>query len=83
MGFWVAKDLYDKLGGLDELHHIDEDTDFCCRLVASGFDPLYIKEDAVNVARNDGTHRLTTSTEASLIIPCYYRTLEKNYFLVH
>lgn len=79
MGFWIAKDLYESVGGLDDLLSIDEDTDLCCKLIASGFNPLYIKEDAVNVARNNSTQRLTTVTEASRIIECYYRTLVNNY----
>lgn len=79
MGFWIERNLYEKVGGLDELQYIDEDTDLCCRLIATGFNPLYIKEGAVNVARDDSTQRLTTSTEASRLVQCYYRTLEKNY----
>jgi len=79
MGFWIAKDLYESVGGLDDLLSIDEDTDLSCKLIASGFNPLYLKEDAVNVARNNSTQRLTTVTEASRIIECYYRTLVNNY----
>jgi len=81
MGFWISKDLYESVGGLDELLSIDEDTDFCCKLLSSGYNPLYIKEDAVNVSRNDGNQRLTNVTEASRIIECYLRTLTNNYEL--
>lgn len=79
MGFWIAKDLYESVGGLDDLLSIDEDTDLCCKLLASGFSPFYLREEAVNVARNDSTQRLTTVTEASQIIECYHRTLVNNY----
>ena len=79
MGFWIAKDLYESVGGLDDLLSIDEDTDLCCKLLASGFNPLYLKEDAVNVARNHSIQRLTTVTETSRIIECYHRTLVNNY----
>ena len=79
MGFWISKDLYESVGGLDELLIIDEDTDFCCKLLSSGYNPLYIKEDAVNVSRNDGNQRLTNVTEASRIVECYLRTLTNNY----
>jgi len=79
MGFWISKDIYESVGGLDELLSIDEDTDLCCKLLSSGFNPLYIRENAVNVSRNDGNQRLTNFTEASRIIECYLRTLTNNY----
>lgn len=78
-GFWINRNLYDIVGGLDESLLIDEDTDLCCRLIASGHAPFYLKEEAVNLARNDGNVRLTTDTEASRKIECYYRTLVNNY----
>ena len=81
MGFWISKDIYESVGGLDELLSIDEDTDLCCKLLSSGFNPLYIRENAVNVSRNDGNQRLTNFTEASRIIECYLRTLTNNYEL--
>jgi glycosyltransferase involved in cell wall biosynthesis len=81
MGFWISKDIYESVGGLDELLSIDEDTDLCCKLLSSGFNPLYIRENAVNVSRNDGNKRLTNFTEASRIIECYLRTLTNNYEL--
>ena len=81
MGFWISKDIYESVGGLDEFLSIDEDTDLCCKLLSSGFNPLYIRENAVNVSRNDGNQRLTNFTEASRIIECYLRTLTNNYEL--
>lgn len=78
-GFWINKELYEDVGGLDELLNIDEDTDLCCRLIANGLNPFYLKEGAVNLARNDGNQRLTTVTDLSRKIECYYRTLVNNY----
>lgn len=80
-GFWINKDLYEDIGGLDELLNIDEDTDLCCRLIANGRNPFYLKEGAVNLARDDGNPRLTTATDFSRKIECYYRTLINNFDL--
>ena len=78
-GFWIDRELYIKLGGLDELQRIDEDTDLCCRLIGSGFNPWYIKAPATKVSRHDGLERLTSTSNAKDKVDCYSRTLHKNF----
>lgn len=44
MGFWVKRDAFHLIGGLDETIKINEDTDFCLRLAENGFVGWYSSE---------------------------------------
>lgn len=48
-GFWISRQLYLKLGGLNDQQKVDEDTDLCCRLVREGYLPWYFDEAGVRV----------------------------------
>ena len=78
-GFWIDRELYETVCGLNEFLSIDEDTDLCCRLISLGYNPFYLQEEAVNVSRESGLDRLTTSTEGQRIVECYFKTLTSNY----
>lgn len=78
-GFFIKREQYLKLGGLKTSQTIDEDTDFCCRLIAAGTNPYYIRKTAVLVERNDIENRLTNSTNFETAFKCYLQTLEDNY----
>jgi len=79
MGFWVKRDVYSQIGGLDPLQKVDEDTDLCCRLIAAGYDPYYLNVPATYVNRDGMVSRLSSSHDRMTQVGCYFRTLEKNY----
>lgn len=82
-GFWIAKSRFLGLGGLDPSQAIDEDTDFCVRLLADGHQPWYEIEPAMRVyrgyvpARPEGA-QLTKTTPDHKSLECYRRTHDKN-----
>lgn len=83
-GFWVQKDLFQKVGGFDHKQTVDEDTDLCCRLLAIGENPYYMKFPGIKLNRDDNIDRLTSSTKTRMIAECYKRTFDKNiYKLTH
>lgn len=77
-GFWIDRQVFFDVGGLDEQQTVDEDTDLCCRLLGAGYEPTYLPMAAVLLARDSGTPRLTNSTRAHEIAACYHRTYTKN-----
>ena len=83
-GFWINRNLFLELGGFDVEQTIDEDTDLCCRLLAHGEIPYYMKFLGIKLSRNDGIDRLTSSTKQKLAAECTIRTLKNNVdMLVH
>ena len=78
-GFWIKRSLFLDIGGLDVNLSIDEDTDLCCRLLARGYIPYYVRMVGVIYSRNDGEIRLTNSIDKNIAIACYLLTLEKNF----
>lgn len=81
-GFWIARAVFNDLGGFDTTLAIDEDTDLCCRLLARGEMPYYLKIAGVRLSRDDGIARLTAEHNPARRAACYMRTLAKNYDLL-
>lgn len=77
-GFWINRNLFLELGGFDVEQTIDEDTDLCCRLLAQGEVPYYMKFLGIKLSRNDGIDRLTSFTKQKLAAECTIRTLKNN-----
>ena len=48
-GFWVRREAFLKVGGIDVALRINEDTDFCLRLVGVGETCLYSAEPGVQI----------------------------------
>lgn len=77
-GFWIRKDLFDKLGGFDPDLRIDEDTDLCVRLLLSGGAPYYSCCVASIIDRTEAP-KLTNTSGLDLRIKCYLHTFKNNY----
>lgn len=82
-GFWIRRQLFLEVGGLDPEQTIDEDTDLCMRLLASSRLPWYELVPGMIVyrdyspARIDGA-QLTVATPIQRGLECYRRTHDKN-----
>lgn len=77
-GFWIKRNLFEKLGGFDPDLRIDEDTDLCVRLMLSGGRPYYSCCIASIIDRT-AAPKLTNTTGLSLRIRSYLRTFNNNY----
>lgn len=77
-GFWVRKEIFLALGGLDLSLEVDEDTDLCCRLIAHGHQPWINNGTAVILDRAPMIPRLTNQTKQDKIAECYLRTWLRN-----
>lgn len=51
-GFWVQTALFRTLGGLDVEFHVNEDTEFCLRLLSNGHHPWISEDPGVSVLRH-------------------------------
>lgn len=49
MGFWIRKEIFTRVGGIDEALRINEDTEFCVRLAAHGLIGWYSAEPGVDI----------------------------------
>lgn len=82
-GFWIQRQLFLTMEGLDPEQTIDEDTDLCLRLLASSRLPWYEIVPGMIVyrdylpARIEGA-QLTVATSIQRGLECYRRTYEKN-----
>jgi len=70
-GFWVQTALFRSLGGLDAEFRVNEDTEFCLRLLSLGHQPWVSDHPGVSILKHgpvaDGEERsVTRETHASL-----------------
>ncbi len=82
-GFWIKRELFQEVGGLDPEQTIDEDTDLCVRLLAKAGLAWYESEPGAMVYRgyvpaHAGAAQLTVATSARRGVDCYRRTHDKN-----
>jgi glycosyltransferase involved in cell wall biosynthesis len=49
MGFWIRKQIFTQVGGIDETLRVNEDTEFCVRLAAQGVIAWYSAEPGVDI----------------------------------
>lgn len=77
MGFWIDRNLFQAIGGLDASLLIDEDTDLCVRLAAKGVQPWRETVPGVSIERGSA-FRLTNSSSDKTAALSYFRTMEKN-----
>jgi len=77
MGFWIERQLFQDIGGLNTEMRLDEDTDLCARLAARGISPWADSMPATKI-RRDNVKRLTNSTDQKEICDAHYITLERN-----
>jgi glycosyltransferase involved in cell wall biosynthesis len=83
LGFWVRRDTFLELGGFDSAQTVDEDTDLCVRLIASGHTAWFEQEPGTIVRQahggSDGNQaQLTQVTPPSVTAACYRRSYEKS-----
>lgn len=78
-GFWIRRNLLVDLGGLCVEQTLDEDTDLCCRLLATGRQPWFESKPAMIIDRSNTTQRLTNATDVKIRAACYLRTFYRNY----
>lgn len=80
MGFWIERETFLRLGGLDPDLRSDEDTDLCCRLAAAGL-PLWVdrfRGVRVHSDRGAADAQLTGPASSFAASESYRKTLEKN-----
>jgi len=97
-GFWVRRNLYIESGRFDPDLWLEDDTEFCCRMLGAGHEPWYETEPGVVIHRNwsaDGhTGQLTRVTRPEWTLACYLATFQRHarsladypgasYFLAH
>ena len=63
-GVWVRREVFLSLGGIDEGLAVNEDTDFCLKLLSAGHTPLRSATPGVSLLRNAETG-LTKGTPAA------------------
>jgi glycosyltransferase involved in cell wall biosynthesis len=77
-GFWIRREVFLAAGGLDPQQVLDEDTDLCVRLTASGHRVWHSAKPGVIVNRAHGdAGQLTTGTAADRTVACYRRSYAK------
>lgn len=54
MGFWIRRDLFERLGGLDPQLWVNEDTEFCVRLARAGVEPHFDPVPGVALHKDEG-----------------------------
>lgn len=82
-GFWIRRQVFLKVGGLDPDQTIDEDTDLCVRLWAQGHRPWYGAQPGAVVYRGYAPLHaqgapLTQATSGAKGVQCYLRTHDRN-----
>lgn len=77
-GFWIERDLFLKVGGLNEDLILDEDTDLCCRLLSLGLEPWFITSPGVIVDRSPNIDRLTVNSSPEIKAKCTLFTFTNN-----
>lgn len=83
MGFWIKKNLFLELGGIDQSQQVDEDTDFCVRLFAAGAKGWFEEIPGVRVYKNHYPNKknilqLSVRTPKEVGCLCYLRTYRNN-----
>lgn len=83
-GFWIRRDLFAAIGGIDPAQTVDEDTELCARLYGEGHGAFFDATPGVVVRRppagdaTDAGHpQLTRSTGAQRMADCYVRTFRR------
>jgi len=77
MGFWIERELFLDIGGLDVGMRIDEDTDLCVRLAS--FSHLPWRDTMAGTAIDRGcSERLTNATGNYFAAKAYFKTLQNN-----
>jgi glycosyltransferase involved in cell wall biosynthesis len=82
-GFWIKKEVFTAVGGIDTSQLVDEDTDLACRLYGNGYVGWFEAAAGMTVHRGysiaDGTNpHLSTDTNAVIVAVCYARTFTRN-----
>lgn len=82
-GFWVRRHVFVRLDGVVPDQVNDEDTDFCCRLVAGGYRAWFEPEAGCIVYRGYATDEYTAPQLTRVFDPvvasqCYARTFQRN-----
>lgn len=75
VGFWVSKKLFTDVGGISEVIKVNEDTDFCLRLVKAG-SSCYKSSDVgafiFSGSHANGVARSTTKSSNALLRMSYF-----------
>lgn len=75
-GFWIRRETFLALGGLDEGLTVNEDTEFCLRLLAAGHDPLYVPSPGVSLLKAEGG--ITVATPPDERARCFRTILDRH-----
>ncbi len=76
-GFWVRRKHFLDVGGFDETLTVNEDTDFCLRLLAQGLIPHRASAPGVSLLRLPDSG-LTTGTSAKERMRCFRAILDQH-----
>lgn len=86
-GFWILKEVFLEIGGLNAIQKVDEDTDMCCRLLRSDYLPWYsdmvgVKVHVEHTEINKIGAQLTQNSANHTTSLCYLQTwnLHQEYF---
>lgn len=82
-GFWIRRATFLELGGFDPRQMVDEDTDLCVRLAATGHLAWYDTQPGTKVRQQHSTPgapgaQLTAVTSGTRAAACYLRSYEKS-----
>ncbi len=83
-GFWIRREVFRALGGIDVTLSVNEDTEFSIRLLASGRAPLYDPVPGVSLLRHGGdgvagqAGQITLATAAGERARCFRSILERH-----
>lgn len=61
-GFWIRRELYNSLGGIDESILINEDTEFAIRLLAGDYRGWYVSTPAMFIRQHDSSNHNNLSS---------------------
>lgn len=76
-GFWIERDLFVSIGGIDEALSVNEDTEFSIRLLSNGHIPLFSTVPGVSVRQHRGV-RLTQSSLPSERARCFRHIMDRH-----
>ena len=75
-GFWIRRDCFEAVGGIDEDLTVNEDTDLSLKLLTCGHEPLYSVAPGVSLLRH-GEASLTRGTDLSERMRCFRTLLDR------
>ncbi len=76
-GFWIRRELFSKIGGLDNDLSVNEDTELCVRLYSNGHVPAISTQPGVSILTHDGP-RLSDARSSKERARCFRTIIEKH-----